>query len=339
MDSLLIYAVVAAFPLAFGALLLVSFLTPWPRRSRAYFLDKKFHYHPSGVFSEAFPNLLRSDTKEWTGPQHTQPSVYLSVIVPAMNEQDRLPVMLDECLEYLEGRVRQEKQFTYEVIVVDDGSRDRTADIAFDYSAKYPVHVLQLPKNVGKGGTVRNGVHCASGQFVLFADADGATKFADVEKLEREMRRLCNGEQDSKRKDVDWTHPAVVVGSRAHLEKDSIAQRSLFRTILMYGFHLAVYVFTVRTVRDTQCGFKMFSRAAAAKLFPQMHIERWAFDVELLYLAERLDIPVAEVAVAWQEIEGSKVTPFFSWIQMGRDILLIWFRYTFRIWRINDLVL
>lgn len=70
-----------------------------------------------------------------------------------------------------------------------------------------------------------------------------------------------------------------------------------------------------------------------------MHIERWAFDVELLYLAERLKVPVAEVGVEWHEVDGSKITPIISWIQMGRDILLIWFRYTFQIWRDNDLEL
>lgn len=75
------------------------------------------------------------------------------------------------------------------------------------------------------------------------------------------------------------------------------------------------------------------------KLFPQIHIERWAFDVELLYLAERFNIPIAEIAVEWHEVAGSKITPILSWIQMGRDIVLIWFRYTVQLWKDNDLKL
>lgn len=104
----------------------------------------------------------------------------------------------------------------------------------------------------------------------------------------------------------------------------------------MLGFHLLVWLFTVRTVRDTQCGFKMFTRAAAVKLFTNMHIERWAFDVELLYLAEKFHIPIFEVAVRWHEVDGSKITPFWSWLQMGRDLLLIWFRYLVGIWKVGS---
>ncbi|KAF1586461.1 UNVERIFIED_CONTAM: Dolichyl-phosphate beta-glucosyltransferase, partial [Eudyptes robustus] len=247
----------------------------------------------------------------------------LSVIVPAMNEEERLPVMLDECLEYLDTRAKKQKDFTYEVIVVDDGSSDKTSDVAYKYSATGHISVLKLKQNVGKGGAIRNGVLCARGQYILFADADGATKFSDFKKLEDKVS------------DTDGNKDAVIaVGSRAHLEKDSIAQRSLLRTILMVGFHLLVYIFAVRTVRDTQCGFKLFSRKAAAFLFPRIHVERWAFDVELLYLAEVKRIPVHEVSVEWHEVEGSKLAPLWTSIEMGRDILLIWARYWCGIWKV-----
>ena len=135
---------------------------------------------------------------------------------------------------------------------------------------------------------------------------------------------------------MDWKFPCIVCGSRAHLEQDSIARRSFFRTVLMYGFHFLVWLLTVRKTRDTQCGFKLFTRSAARICFPNLHIERWyvphcvtltryysgasskcvwlqcslwfgyrAFDVELLYIAEALDIPCEEVAVYWTEIEGN----------------------------------
>ena len=114
-----------------------------------------------------------------------------------------------------------------------------------------------------------------------------------------------------------------------------MAERSFFRTVLMKGFHSLVWLFCVRSVRDTQCGYKLFSRSAVKRILPQLHIQRWAFDVELLFIAEALNIKVEEVAIKWEEIGGSKVTPIISWIEMGRDLVLIWLRYTIGYWKIN----
>uniref|UniRef100_A0A1L8EDD8 Dolichyl-phosphate beta-glucosyltransferase n=1 Tax=Haematobia irritans TaxID=7368 RepID=A0A1L8EDD8_HAEIR len=255
-----------------------------------------------------------------------EPTVDLSVIVPAYNEEERMPSMLDECLEYLENKTKSEN-FTYEVIVVSDGSSDGTVALALKYSKRFTVdkvRVLELVENRGKGGAVRLGMLSARGRNLLFADADGATKFSDLDKLFNELAKI----------NKDWKHDAVVIGSRAHLEQEAIATRSAFRTFLMHGFHFLVWLFAVRSLRDTQCGFKLLTRSAAKKLFSIMHVERWAFDVELLYLVERLHIPVREVAVVWHEIEGSKLTPFWSWLQMGIDLFLIWFRYTVGAWQI-----
>lgn len=166
------------------------------------------------------------------------------------------------------------------------------------------------------------GIQSSRGKYLLFADADGATKFRDFIKLEAEMKE-------------QWTENGIVIGSRAHLEDDAIATRSFFRTILMHGFHFLVWLFAVRGVRDTQCGFKLFTRRTARILFSIMHVERWAFDVELLYIAQALRMPIREVAVNWTEIDGSKVTPFWSWLQMGRDLFLIWFRYTIGAWSLQ----
>ncbi|KAF7638466.1 RPOLD domain-containing protein [Meloidogyne graminicola] len=153
---------------------------------------------------------------------------------------------------------------TFLVIVVDDGSTDATVDIALRYAKQQkqdnPIYVLKLAENIGKGGSVRAGVLCARGRFILFSDADGATLFSDFSKLEKEMITLCNGEEEKNKGEtsIDWTHPAIVVGSRAHLAEEAIAKRSFLRTMLMLAFHALVWVFTVRTVRDTQCGFKLF---------------------------------------------------------------------------------
>lgn len=166
----------------------------------------------------------------------------------------------------------------------------------------------------------------ARGRHLLFADADGATRFSDLKRLEKEMQRLI---------DKEWALDAIVIGSRAHLQDEAVASRNFFRTILMHGFHLLVWLFAVRGIRDTQCGFKLLSRSAARRLFSIMHVERWAFDVELLYLAQTFKIPIEEVAVNWTEIEGSKITPVWSWLQMGRDLFLIWFRYAIGAWSLN----
>ncbi|XP_058646070.1 dolichyl-phosphate beta-glucosyltransferase isoform X2 [Onychostoma macrolepis] len=256
------------------------------------------------------------------------PSLELSVVVPSYNEEIRLPVMMDEAMEYLEKRQKEKPSFTYEVIVVDDGSKDKTTEVAMKYTKKYgaqKVRVLTLVKNRGKGGAVRMGTLSSRGRLILMADADGATKFADIENVEEGLESISEKPDNM----------AISCGSRAHLEKESVAQRSMFRTFLMYGFHFLVWFFCVRGIKDTQCGFKLFTREAALKTFSSLHVERWAFDVELLFIAQCFDIPVVEVAVNWKEIEGSKLVPFWSWLQMGRDLVFIRLRYLTGAWRLE----
>ncbi|KAM3849483.1 dolichyl-phosphate beta-glucosyltransferase-like [Diretmus argenteus] len=267
--------------------------------------------------------------KELFPSLHDPHSRELSVVIPAYNEELRMPVMLEEAMEYLENRQKLRPSFTYEVIVVDDGSKDKTTEVAMQYTRKYgadKVRVLTLVENRGKGGAVRMGTLSSRGKVVLMADADGATKFADIEKVEAGLHDL----------DPKPENMAISCGSRAHLEEESVAQRSLFRTFLMYGFHFLVWFFCVRGLKDTQCGFKLFTREAALKTFSSLHVERWAFDVELLYIAQCFKIPIAEVAVNWTEIEGSKLVPVWSWLQMGRDLVFIRLRYITGAWRLES---
>ncbi|XP_061557973.1 dolichyl-phosphate beta-glucosyltransferase [Phycodurus eques] len=278
--------------------------------------DKEKRFLTTTGTTELFPSL------------HDPPSVELSVVVPAYNEELRLPVMLDEAMEYLQNRQKRHASFTYEVIVVDDGSKDKTTEVVLRYTKKYgaeKVRVLTLVKNRGKGGAVRMGTLSSRGRLILMADADGATKFGDVEKVEGGLKDL----------NPKPGNMAISCGSRAHLEQEALAQRSLFRNVLMRGFHFLVWFLCVRGVRDTQCGFKVFTREAALRTFSSLHVERWAFDVELLYIAQRLKIPIAEVAVNWTEIEGSKLVPFWSWLQMGRDLLFIRLRYLMGAWKLQ----
>ncbi|PVD34871.1 hypothetical protein C0Q70_06150 [Pomacea canaliculata] len=268
--------------LALALIILYATTDPSPDLHRCE--DEQFFFDPKKGVKVEFPSI--SDP----------PSLDLSVIVPAYNEEKRLPVMMDESMEYLEERQKNNRSFSFEVLIVDDGSKDKTTQIALKYSEKYgvdKVRVLTLEHNRGKGGAVRLGMLSARGRHLLFADADGASQFKDLEKLETELKNLKTED-----------NVAVVCGSRAHLEKESVATRSLFRTFLMYGFHFLVWFLCVRGIQDTQCGFKLLTRPAADLLFRNLHVNRWAFDVDLLYLAQHFQIPIGEVAITWHEIEG-----------------------------------
>jgi len=257
-------------------------------------------------------------------------TVDLTVVIPAYNETERLPAMLDSTLQHL----LKVKKHTFEILVVDDGSTDQTVSTALKLAAKWPkanIRVVQLEKNLGKGGAVRHGMLYSSGKRLLMVDADGASRFDDLEGLWTAMDAI--GPSDS---------AAVVVGSRAHLVKtDAVVkvrsnyvlrifhflilfyQRSLLRNILMYGFHTILRVLGVGHIRDTQCGFKLFSRSAARQIFPAQRLPTWIFDVELLLLAKQLGIPVAEVPIEWHEVPGSKLNVITASLQMLRDLLIV----------------
>jgi len=269
----------------------------------------------------------RTNDKKSFPPPSAEPAVYLSLVVPAYNEEKRMPTMLDETLAYLQQRSAEDPQFTYEIIVVDDGSRDKTTDVALNYAKQHKldtVRVLKLAKNRGKGGAVRRGMLVARGRYALMVDADGATKFSDLERLEK---RLLQAEKNGL---------GVAVGSRHHLQEKSeaVAQRTFLRKTLGATFHMLV-TFCVANVHDTQCGFKLFTRRSAQLLFSNLHIERWAFDVELLYLAQQLSMPIEEVPVNWQEIAGSTLNPVTASIQMAKDIFYIRTLYILGYWKID----
>ncbi|XP_004399962.1 PREDICTED: dolichyl-phosphate beta-glucosyltransferase isoform X2 [Odobenus rosmarus divergens] len=289
MSWLLLQLAVLGVALAAAVLILISFvafITATKMPHLHQHEEERFFLNARGQ-KETLPSIWDSPTKR------------LSVVVPSYNEEKRLPVMMDEALGYLEER--------------QNYGSDK-------------VRVITLVKNRGKGGAIRMGIFSSRGEKILMADADGATKFPDVEKLEKGLNDL-----------QPWPEQmAIACGSRAHLEKESIAQRSYFRTLLMYGFHFLVWFLCVKGIRDTQCGFKLFTREAASRTFSSLHIERWAFDVELLYIAQFFKIPIAEIAVNWTEIEGSKLVPFWSWLQMGKDLLFIRLRYLTGAWRLGQ---
>jgi dolichyl-phosphate beta-glucosyltransferase len=239
---------------------------------------------PTGGWSEHLP----------MAPAGHRPDV--SIVVPAYNEERRLPAYLDEVRHYLDRSSRDS-----EVLVVDDGSTDGTADYVRSVSAlDTRVRLLSQPYNQGKGNAVMRGVYDASGRFVLFTDADGATPIAELEKLFAAV----------------GTDAEISIGSRRMASDAATRERAGLRELMGRVFYSVVNFLAVPGVRDTQCGFKLFRADVARSLFEDLNESGWAFDVELLYRAQLYGYRIAEVPVDWHEVGGSKVNPLKDAVKM-----------------------
>lgn len=212
----------------------------------------------------------------------------LSIVIPAFNEAARIGPNLDQIQRYL----AVEYPHDAEVLVVDDGSTDGTADLVSNRSAFYPaLRLIRLERNQGKGAAVRVGILAARGRRILFADADGATPI-------EEERRLS---------DAIASGAAVAAGSR-YLDGDGIVRdRNLRRAMASAVFRSAAQLMVGVGIRDTQCGFKMFEADVAKHLFSHVRENGYLFDIEVLALARRSALQIREVAVNWSEKAGSKV--------------------------------
>ncbi len=231
------------------------------------------------------------------------PQLGLSIVVPAYNEQDRVEPTVRSYLDYCRLR-----RLPTELIVVDDGSFDATSMRIEQLLGDYPeLRLIRLAENQGKGYAVRTGVVNARGARVLFADADGATPIAELERLEAALE----GGAD------------LAIGSRA-LAGDGVRVRArLHRRLIGRVFHLLVETLTVRTIRDTQCGFKLFRGDVAHDLFSRMRMSGFSFDVELLMMAQRRGYRIAEVPINWVHQPGSKVNLAVDSVRMARDLFVI----------------
>jgi dolichyl-phosphate beta-glucosyltransferase len=226
-----------------------------------------------------------------------------SIIIPAYNEGARLGATLDRVLNHIADR-----RWDAEVIVVNDGSRDNTAELARAHAKVNPiVRLIENPGNRGKGYSVRNGMLNANGEILLFTDADLSSPI----------------EQASKLFDAVQSGADVAIGSR-WLQPDLQAQRqSLLRQFYGRTFNLVLRVLLGLRFKDTQCGFKAFSPSAAHKLFSMQTIEGWGFDAELLYLAERSGLKVKEVPVVWSDAAGTRINPVRDGLNMIAETLAI----------------
>ncbi|KAJ5709081.1 Dolichyl-phosphate beta-glucosyltransferase [Penicillium malachiteum] len=340
--------------------ILLSLVAPVPRESLPE--EKKYRtLAKDGTITtpEPLPCWLDKQ-KSSQKPSIDEGEIFMSVVIPAYNEEDRLSGMLEEAVNYLEHRYgtlgsEQEGIETrstrkrkpngsanghasgadrgWEIILVSDGSTDRTEEVAFRFAKD---HQLSLhpkgnagpwtPKAQEGGGAVTHGMRHVRGKYVVFADADGASKFEDLGKLVT----ACSGIEDAGGR-------GVAVGSRAHMVgSEAVVKRSKLRNFLMHSFHLILWLMTpprTATVKDTQCGFKLFSRAALPYIIPNMHSEGWIFDVEMLMLAEFAQIPVAEVPVGWREVKGSKLNVLRDSIGMAWGLALLRAAWSLGIYR------
>jgi glycosyltransferase involved in cell wall biosynthesis len=213
----------------------------------------------------------------------------ISIVIPAYNEERRLPATLERVAEY-----SSEQSFAFvEILVVDDGSSDGTAVRAGEFMRSHPcARLLQNPGNRGKGYSVRHGMLEAKGDWVLFTDADLSAPIEELEKLMAAVER--EGTQ-------------IAIGSRA-LDRSLVGvHQPLFREYAGRFFNLVMRAVTGLKFRDTQCGFKLFQREAAREIFSRQRLERFGFDAEILFLAEMLGYRAVEVPVRWNDVAGSKV--------------------------------
>ena len=211
-----------------------------------------------------------------------------SVVIPAFNEERRLPPYLEGVAAYFDGRGE-----SYEVVVVDDGSTDATSARVRDLARAYPaIRVERFDENHGKGYAVRAGMRAARGTLRLMADADGATPIAEIRRLEKAIEQGAD----------------LAVGSRALRDRSVARQVRAHRQLVGTVFNLIVRTLGVWHVTDTQCGFKLLRGEVAAELFREVRTDGFGFDVELLLLAQRRGYRIVEVPINWVDQPGSRVS-------------------------------
>ncbi len=226
----------------------------------------------------------------------------LSVILPAYNESSRLPPYLTAIRCCLDGTFPN----AYEVIVVDDGSKDGLATRVDRIRADWPqLTLLRHERNRGKGAAVRTGMEVAQGDLLLFADADGATPIAEEARLRDAIRQGAS----------------VAVGSRLLRSKDKVVGRHLYRDVPGRIFACLAHTLFGLSVWDTQCGFKIFRREVLPSLLGLCCESGYLFDLEILAWAHRLGYRIAEVPVSWRDVPGSKVRLLRDGWSMLRGLL------------------
>jgi dolichyl-phosphate beta-glucosyltransferase len=234
-------------------------------------------------------------------------TVELSLVIPSYNEAERLPTTLERATAYLEANCPDS-----EIIVVDDGSSDDTARVAeAALAGRARDRVLRFPENRGKGAAVRAGMLAARGRSVLFSDADFSTPIEEESHL---RGALAEGAD-------------IAIGSRAEPESRITRRQGVLRESMGRTFNVLIRLLGLSRFRDTQCGFKMFSREAAQTIFPEARLDRFAFDVEILLLAELAGFRVEAIPVEWRDDPASRVHMIRDSARMILEVFRIRLRY------------
>lgn len=245
---------------------------------------------------------MRSLSGHWDGPRP-----FLSVIIPAYDEERRIGASLVAVMEYLATLPG-----TAEIVVVDDGSRDDTVAAVEAVAATAPpraqVRLLKNGINRGKGYSLKHGVILARGEVLLLSDADFSTPIDELPRLLEPVRSGACG---------------IAIGSRALPGSRIEVRQPAWRELMGKAFNRLVRALTGLTFRDTQCGFKVMRRAEVLPLFRAARIERFAYDVEILYLARKAGVIVLEVPVTWRNAAGSKVNAVWDSLDMLKDIVRV----------------
>jgi dolichyl-phosphate beta-glucosyltransferase len=233
-----------------------------------------------------------------------------SIVIPAYNEANRIPRTLERVLAFIKA-----KSWDAEVIVVNDGSTDETAAVVRRFSAQYPaVCLIDNPVNCGKGQAIRDGVRHATGDVILFTDADNSTPIEDIEKL---LPALADGAD-------------IAIGSRWVDPKLQTEPQPWYRRLNGRVYNLLLRTILGMDFKDTQNGFKAFTRQAAKSIFSLQKIAGWGFDAETLYLARNFGFTVREIPVEYiYYAEGSKIHPYRDGARMLAELLKVkWYGLT-----------
>lgn len=225
----------------------------------------------------------------------------ISIVIPAYNEEKRLPDTLKKLLKFVSS-----KKINAEIIVVDDGSQDKTASVVLALKSS-KIKLIKNTKNMGKGFSVQNGVKNAKGDIILFTDADMSTP---IKHLSEFIQYHKAGYE-------------IVIASRDLVESQVIIPQNPFREISGKIFNLMVRLVTGLPIHDTQCGFKSFTKKAAKLIFPKQTIAGFGFDVEILFIAHNHKLSIKEAAVEWYNATGTKVSFFKDSLRMFAELFKI----------------
>ncbi len=226
---------------------------------------------------------------------------HLSVVVPAYNEEERLAPTLARLHEYYEAQA-----YDYDVLIVSDGSTDRTDSIVREFASTHPkFKLIDYSPNRGKGHAVRTGMLAAEGDMILFCDADMATPQEETEKLLQHMREGAD----------------VAIGSRPLKESKLEKHQPFLREMLGRASNKLIQALAIRGIHDTQCGFKMFTQKCAKDVFSRCRLDGFSFDFEALMIAHDLGYRIDEVPIRWFHQEGSKVVFWRDYPRALRDLI------------------